>query len=150
MRTAYQNNQIMKVKVEQAINKARNNESLEGLIIEDLKDTQVRAVDALALAEQGVVIPEQNIFYDDNDIAYDPDFDDIEWNNKPLKMTWEEKIELAEKMAENKNNEDEITVKIKVTDQEVRQWINENYDKMGQILGDFAIDIYKANKIIKG
>lgn len=48
LRTVYQNNPTMKVKVEQAIAMARNNESLEGLLIEDLQDTQVRAVDAAA------------------------------------------------------------------------------------------------------
>lgn len=58
----------MNLKVKQAIAMARNNESLEGLVIEDLQDTQVRAVDALALAEHGIVLPEQNIYYNDEDI----------------------------------------------------------------------------------
>ena len=82
----------MKLKIEQAIETARKNKSLEGVIIEDLKGTQVRAVDALILAEHGIVIPEQNIYYKDDDIAYDPDFDDVKWSKEPLKMTWEEKI----------------------------------------------------------
>lgn len=80
---------------------ARNNESLEGLVIEDLQDTQVRAVDALVLAEHGVLLPEQNIYYDDEDIAYDPDFDEVEWSKEPLKMTWEEKIHLAVQIEKN-------------------------------------------------
>ncbi|WP_373549475.1 hypothetical protein [Haliscomenobacter sp.] len=100
----------MKVKVEQAIAMARNNESLEGLVIEDLKDTQVRAVDALALAEHGVLLPEQNIYYNDDDIAYDPDFDEVEWSKEPLKMTWEEKMELAAQIEKNAANDEEISV----------------------------------------
>lgn len=128
---------------------ARNNESLKGVTIEDLNDTQVRAVDALALAEQGILIPEQNIYYNDKDIAYDPDFDDIEWSKEPLKMTWEEKMQLAEKMATYGGSEEEISVKIKIADSEIRQWVNEHADKMGQILGNFIVDIYKANRIIK-
>ena len=40
----YQNNWEMKLKIEQAIEMARKNESLEGVVIEDLKETQVRAV----------------------------------------------------------------------------------------------------------
>jgi len=95
LRIVYQNNQKMKLKVEQAIERARNNKSLEGVIIEDLKEKQVRAVDALILAEYGIVIPEQNIYYSDEDIAYDPDFDGVKWSKKPLKMTWEEKIRLS-------------------------------------------------------
>ena len=101
MRTIHQNNPPMKVKIEQAIAMARNNESLEGLVIEDLQDTQVRDVDALALAEHGVLLPEQNIYYNDEDIAYDPDFDEVEWSKEPLKMTWEEKMELAAQIEKN-------------------------------------------------
>jgi hypothetical protein len=109
LRTVYQNNPTMNLKVEQAIAMARNNESLEGLVIEDLKDTQVRAVDALALAEHGVLLPEQNIYYDDDDIAYDPDFDEVEWSKEPLKMTWEEKMELAAQIEKNAGSDEEIS-----------------------------------------
>ena len=141
-----QNSHKMKMKIEQAIERARNNKSLEGIAIEDLKDTQVKAVDALILAENGIVIPEQNIYYDDEDIAYDPDFDDVEWSEEPVKLTWEEKIALAKQISEN---EEEISVRIKISDKEVRNWVHNNYDKIGVILGDFVIDIYKANKITK-
>ena len=140
----------MNLTVKQAIAVARNNESLEGLVIEDLQDTQVRAVDALALAEHGVLLPEQNIYYNDDDIAYDPDFDEIEWNKEPLKMTWEEKMQLAAQIEKNATNDEEISVVVKIADREVRQWMNENGDKMGQILGNFIVDIYKANQLIKG
>ena len=128
---------------------ARNNESLKGYVIEDLNDTQVRPVDALLLAEHGILKPEQNIYYDDADIAFDPDFDDVEWSKKPLKLTWEEKIQLAEQMEKNKPVEEEVSVKIRIEDREIRQWINRNHDKMGQILSNFIVDIYKANKIIE-
>jgi hypothetical protein len=141
---------MMKVKVEQAIEMARNNETLEGLVIEDLMDTQVRAVDALALAEHGIVLPEQNIYYNDDDIAYDPDFDEVEWSKEPLKMTWEEKIQMSEKIEKNSLGEEEIAFVVKISDRQVRQWVKENNEKMGQILGNFIVDIYKANQIIKG
>ena len=140
----------MKVKVGQAIEMAKNKESLKGLVIEDLGDTQVSAVDALALAEHGIVLPEQNIYYNDDDIAYDPDFDEVEWSKEPIKMTWEEKIQAAEKIEKNSPGDEEISVKIKITDRQVRQWAKENNEKMGQILGNFIVDIYKANQIIKG
>jgi hypothetical protein len=139
----------MKLNIEQAIERARKNESLEGVAIEGLMETQVRAVDALILAEYGIVIPEQNIYYKDDDIAYDPDFDEVEWSEQPLKMTWEEKFRLFEEEGESYKKEEEISVKVRISDQEVRNWVNDNYDKMGQILGDFIVDIYKASKIIK-
>lgn len=65
-------------------------------------------------------------------------------------MTWEEKIQLAAQIEKNAASEEEIAVVVKITDQEVRQWVSENGDKMGQILGNFIVDIYKANRIIKG
>lgn len=140
----------MKVKIQQAIEMAKNNESLKGLVIEDLNDIQVDVVDAIALARQGIVIPEVNIYYDDEKIAYDPDFDDVEWSKQPLRMTWEEKFKLSEKMAKTEAHEEEISVRIRVSDRKIHQWVSENFDKMGPILSNFIVDIYKANTIING
>lgn len=50
---------------------ANRKESLEGFAIADLGHVQVIATDALALADSGVLIPEQNILYRDKDVAYD-------------------------------------------------------------------------------
>lgn len=127
---------------------AKNNESLKGLVIEDLNDTQVDFIDALALARQGIVLPEANIYYDDGKIAYDPDFDDVEWSKQPIKMTWAEKFILAESMKKNETSDEEISVRIRVSDQKIHQWVRENVDKMGPILSNFIVDIYKANNII--
>jgi hypothetical protein len=139
----------MKVKVEQAIKMARNKESLKDIVIEGLNDTQVRPMDALVLAEYGILIPEQNIYYSDEDIAYDPDFDDVTWRDEPLKLTWEEKIQLAEEIAGNKIADEEVSVRIRIEDREIRQWMRKNYDKMGQVLSNFIVEIYKANKIME-
>ena len=65
-------------------------------------------------------------------------------------MTWDEKIQLAETIEKNSLGDEEISVKVKITDGRVRQWVKENDEKMGQILGNFIVDIYKANQIIKG
>jgi hypothetical protein len=140
----------MKVKIQQAIEMAKNNKSLKGLVIEDLNDTQVDVVDAIALARQGIMIPEVNIYYDDEKIAYDPDFDDFEWSKQPIKMTWEEKFKLAESITKNEVPDEEISVKIRVSDRKIHQWVSENFDKMGPILSNFIVDIYKANTIING
>ena len=128
---------------------ARNKESLKDIVIEGLNDTQVRPVDALVLAEYGILIPEQNIYYSDEDIAYDPDFDDVAWRDEPLKLTWEEKIQLAEEIEGNKIADEEMSVRITIKDREIRQWMRKNYDKMGQVLSNFIVEIYKANKIME-
>ena len=153
MRIVYQNNQEMKLKIEQAIEMARKNQSLEGAVIEDLKETQVRAVDALILAEHGIVIPEQNIYYSDEEIAYDPDFDEVKWSEEPLRMTWEEKIKMFEgqevKRKAPHRKENELTVKIEISDQEVREWVKKNQKKLGQLLGGLITDLYKVRTITK-
>ena len=81
----------MKVGIEEAIAMANDGQSLEGIIIEGLNDSQIKAMDALMLARHGIVIPEQNIYYDDSEIAYDEDFDDVEWSKEPIKLSFEEK-----------------------------------------------------------
>lgn len=139
----------MKVKIEQANEVARSQESLKGVVIDDLHDTQVKAVDALILAEHGIVIPEQNIFYDDKDIAYGPDFDDVEWSEQPINLIWNEKLELAQQLQGVRENEVKISLKIKISDGDVRRWVYQNYEKMSEILENFVVDIYKVNKIIK-
>ena len=139
----------MKMTIEQAIELAKNNESLEGIVLEDLKETQIKAVDALLLAEHGILIPEQNIYYNDEDIAYDPDFDEVTWSKEPIKLSWEEKMELAKQIKSKQDAVQEIAVKIKIRDKEVHQWVSDNYDKIGLILEHFVVDIYKANKLLK-
>ena len=143
----------MKIKIDQAILKARNGESLAGITIEDLQDTQVKVKDALILAEYGILIPEQNIFYDDADIAYDADIDDVEWSKEPIRMTWEEKIKMfmdqqLEKEEQSKG-ENEVMVKVEIADQEVREWVKKNRDKMGQLLGGLIADLYKVHTTLK-
>lgn len=143
----------MKIKIDQAIIKARKGESLAGVTIEDLSDTQVKAKDALILAENGILIPEQNIYYDDSDIAYDPDIDDIEWSKDPIKMTLEEKIKIFEnkglKEGSQKDKENELTVQVEIQDQEVREWVKKNRKKMGQILGGLITELYRVRTITK-
>ncbi|MBK6622860.1 MAG: hypothetical protein IPG32_19100, partial [Saprospirales bacterium] len=47
----------MKVGIEEAIAMANDGQSLEGIIIEGLNDSQIKAMDALMLARHGIVIP---------------------------------------------------------------------------------------------
>ena len=79
------------------------------------------------------------------------DFDEVNWLEEPIRMTWEEKMEISKEIRrENESGEgEEISVKVNIADKEVRQWVLENYDKLGEIFGYFIVDIYRANKIIK-
>lgn len=42
---------------------------------------KVSSVDALRLYRIGIEVSEEQIYYDDSQIAYDPDFDEEEWGD---------------------------------------------------------------------
>lgn len=66
------------MKIEQALAMVKNGESLKGAVLEDVDVVQVIVRDALSLARAGIVVPEQNVFYDDDEIAYDEEIDEVE------------------------------------------------------------------------
>ncbi|HNE30329.1 MAG: hypothetical protein U0U46_20135 [Saprospiraceae bacterium] len=138
----------MTLSVSEALQRIAAGESVSGCTI-DFDRIKVEALDVMKLAKAGFEVPEEAIYYDDDDIAYDPDFDEIEWSKEPIKMSWDEKIKLAEKRRLNGDVEEEVSVRIKIADRDIRQWMYRNRDKMGLILADFIVDIYKANKIIQ-
>ena len=84
------------ITVAEAIVLLRSGAQLGNRVISDLTSSKVKAMDALLLAEHGIVVPDGNIVYDDSDIQYDPDFDEVEWG-KPF--SFQEKKEQLEKMA---------------------------------------------------
>ena len=45
----------------------------------DLQSGSISSVDALYLFRNGIKVSEDQIYYDDDKIAYDPEFDDVEW-----------------------------------------------------------------------
>jgi len=138
----------MKMRIDEAIAMANKGQSLEGVVIEDLKDKQVKAMDALMLSRYGIVIPEENVYYDDSEIAYDEDFDDVAWSSEPIQLTFEEKVELANRSAEKDDKED-ISLKITVANNELKQWIKMNQKKVEGILSNLIVDLYKTQKVIK-
>jgi hypothetical protein len=87
----------MKITLEQAISLLKSGGQLGNLVISDLATSSVKAMDALLLAENGIAVPDGNIVYDDSDIQYDPDFDEMEWG-KPF--SFQEKREQLEKTSE--------------------------------------------------
>lgn len=136
------------MRIDEAIAMANKGQSLEGVVIEDLKDKQVKAMDALMLSRYGIVIPEENVYYDDSEIAYDEDFDDVAWSSEPIQLTFEGKVELANRSAEKDDKED-ISLKITVANNELKQWIKMNQKKVEGILSNLIVDLYKTQKVIK-
>jgi len=65
--------------VDSAINLLKSGGKLDDIIISDLATSKVQMMDALLLARNGYIVPEDNVVYDDAQIQYDPDFDDVAW-----------------------------------------------------------------------
>ena len=130
----------MKLAIEQAIRMAKEGQDLHAWVLEDLGKRQISAADALILAEAGLSVPEQNLYYEDADIIYDPEFDEQVWQKEPLKMTWEEKIRLAEEI----DHKEEVFMSLNIKNPVVRQWLSDNKEIMAKVLGELVTRIYTA------
>ncbi len=63
-----------KISVSEALQKLESGESVSNYSI-DFNRIKVEALDVMKLSKGGIVVPEAVIYYDDNDIAYDEDFE---------------------------------------------------------------------------
>lgn len=136
------------MKTEQALTMIKNGESLKGVVLEDLNAVQVSARDALSLARSGIVVPEQNVFYDDTDIAYDEEIDEVEWSNENLNLSWEEKAKLFRE-SKPQNKQKPITLEITTNDSEVDTWLSENRERLSEVIKPIIKSLYEAEKMIK-
>lgn len=66
------------ITVSEALKRLKSGDKLEGITI-DFKNVKVKPLDAFKLGKAGIEVPEEVIEYDDADVAYDPEFDDYEW-----------------------------------------------------------------------
>ncbi len=81
------------ITVTEALKRLEKGGNMEGVTI-DFENIKVKALDAFKLGKVGIEVPDEVIEYDDADIAYDPDFDDYEWERtdidpiEDLKENW--------------------------------------------------------------
>lgn len=186
------------IDVRSAIDLLKSGKTIDNVVISDMTTSKVMAMDALLLAKNGFIVPDGNIVYDDDqvqydpdfddvtwgkpipfkqlkesltseiaiqhagegteaheeaigyrnddDIAYDPDFDEVEWSKEPIHLTWDEKFKMAAEFEKNKSSEQEVSLKINISDPEIRQWVHTHADKLGQLLGNFIAEVYKENQ----
>ncbi len=89
------NDKMMILTVKEAVARVQSGQNLEGFVLEENSMKQVNVRDAMVLSEGGIVIPEQNIFYDDDDIEYDKEIDELVITNEITGLSWEEKARRA-------------------------------------------------------
>lgn len=132
------------MKIEQALAMVKNGESLKGAVLEDVDTVQVNVRDALSLARAGIVVPEQNVFYDDDEIAYDEEIDEVEWSTENLDLSWEEKAKLFKQ-----SKAQPVTLEISTNDLEIDTWLSENRERLSEVIKPIIKSLYKAEKMIK-
>jgi hypothetical protein len=96
-------------------------------------------VDALLLAEHGFVVPDGNMVYDDRDIQYDPDFDDVEWGAPVPFQKWQQELLETE----------EILVKVQVKNAGMKEWVNSNRTKLDEVVRKLLEDLYQTERLLK-
>lgn len=123
------------------VNKGNN---LEGVVLDEGTIKQVNVRDAIILARGGIVIPEQNIYYNDDEIEYDEDIDELVITNGIVKLSWEEKARRAKEYSEK-----EVMVDLSTQKPEIDDWIAKNREKIGALLKPIVISLFNAEKTIK-
>lgn len=132
------------MKIEQALAMVKNGESLKGAVLEDVDTVQVSVRDALSLAWAGIVVPEQNVFYDDDEIAYDEEIDEVKWSTENLNLSWEEKAKLFKQ-----SKPQPVTLDISTNDLEIDTWLSENRERLSEVIKPIIKSLYQAEKLMK-
>ena len=135
--------------VKQAVARVNSGENLEGVVLDKDSIQQVNVRDAMVLSSGGIVIPEQNIYYDDDDIQYDEDIDELTITSGVVELSWEEKARRA--AAGQQPGHPPVAVKIDLSTQapEIDDWLLENEKKVAALLKPIVVSLFEAEKKIK-
>ncbi len=86
--------------VKQAVELVNDGGNLDGVVLDAGSAAQVNVRDAMVLSRGGIVVPEQSIYYDDADIEYDQEIDDLVITSGIVQLPWEEKARRAQAYAD--------------------------------------------------
>jgi hypothetical protein len=145
--------------VKEAVEMVNNGNNLEGVVLDESTIQQVNVRDAMVLARGGIVIPEQNIYYNDDDIEYDEDIDGLVITSGVITLSWEEKAMKAKEYKEKSLKEKAITTDdfeneelVRVlqaevaVDKEIADWVSQSNVNLNQLLTNLMKDFYRNAK----
>lgn len=135
--------------VEEAVAWVNSGNTLENIVLEEKSTQQVNVRDAMVLAEAGMLIPEEHIYYNDEDIEYDEDIDELVVTGGVVKLSWEEKIRKAQAYSEAQNQQALPALHLSTQRPEVDAWLIENQEKIAQILQPILISLFEAEKAMR-
>lgn len=127
--------------IKEAVERVNSGKTLEGVVLNKASMLQVNVRDAMILSKAGIVIPEENLYYDDEDIEYDEEIDELEIGKEITGLSWEEK---AKKCGEKK-----VSIDIPADESELSHWIEKNKSRLGVLLKPILADLFEAEKAIK-
>jgi hypothetical protein len=132
---------LHKISVAAAIDLLKAGSSLENKIIADLDSAKISAIDALLLAEHGIVLPDANVVYDDTAVVADPDFEGVKWGKAlpfgGLKRQLEE-----EALTES------VTIRLQVKNDDMKVWMQANRLKLDQVVTKLLEDLYQTERLL--
>jgi len=135
--------------IEEAVDRVNKGDNLEGVVLDKSTIKQVNVQDAMILSRGGIVIPEENIYYDDGDIEYDEDIDELTITSGVINLSWEEKMNKAAKYENEKNQKTEVMIDLSTQKPEIDDWILENKNKIESLLKPIIVSLFDAEKMIK-
>lgn len=135
--------------VKEAVERVNQGENLEGVALDESTIKQVNVRDAMVLSRGGIVVPEQNIYYNDEEIEYDEDIDELVITSGIVKLSWEEKAKRAKEYSDEGKLEREIMVDLSTQKPEIDDWIAKNKQKLETLLKPIVVNLYNAEKIVR-
>ena len=135
--------------VKEAVERVNQGETLEGVVLDESTTRQVNVRDAMVLSMGGIVIPEENIYYNDADIEYDEDIDELVVTSGIVALSWEEKAKRAKAYGEKADREQPtVSVDLSTHKPEIDAWIENNKQKLATLLKPIVISLYRAEKAV--
>ncbi|TVL97342.1 MAG: hypothetical protein CV087_22465 [Candidatus Brocadia sp. WS118] len=135
--------------VKEAVQRVNSGGNLEGVVLDESTIKQVNVRDAMVLSRGGIVIPEQNIYYKDEEIEYDEDIDELVITSGIVKLSWEEKAKRAEEHGERSKEGKEAMIDLSTKEPEIDDWIAKNKKKLETLLKPIVINLFNAEKAIR-
>ena len=135
--------------IKEAVDRVNSGGDLEGIVLDESTMKQVNVRDAMVLSRGGVVIPEQNIYYNDEEIEYDEDIDELIIRSGIINLSWEEKAKRAENHERQRSQVGEIMVDLSTRKPEIDDWIVKNKKKIETLLKPIVVSLFDAEKMIK-
>jgi hypothetical protein len=133
------------ITTDEAIALLKQGETADNIILSDIEEQKIAFRDALLLVENGFLVPTGNITYDDADVQYDPDIDDVAWEGKYRKLS---EVLAAKGITEEQENarDENILLELAVSDQAVRRWLQENKSELRKLLAKLVVDLYHIDQ----